>query len=448
MLHHIPQVRTKIQSSALASRLATGALWSIAGGILGKGLVLISFIIIARIIGQEEYGALGMIRSTVMMFALFAGLGIGNTASRYIALYRNIEPRKTSEIYLLSNFTSLVAGLLFALLLYIFAPTVAEKSLEAPELTDSIRLGAAILFFAALHGAQTGALSGFEQFKTISINTTIYGGVQIILLSVGAYFWRIDGVIAAMGLSAFVFWGVNRYSLQQYLSKQPYQKIKLKEISRDTIAVLWQFSLPSIMSMVLTIPVLWYCKTLIVQTSGFSDMANYDVAEQWNIIIMFIPVTLSGIIIPILSNILSEGNMGQFHKTVRINIWVNAPITVAAVLFVSLISSLILKSYGAAFTDIRTFLVLIASTVPNAIAAVLGQIIASKGKMWIGFLLNFVWAIWVVLFSLLLIVNMNYGAFGLALAVLFAYILHVIFSYAYIYPKVKSITVQDSFNEK
>ena len=442
MLNNIQQIRDKIQSSNLAGRLTSGALWSVLGGIFGKGLVLVAFIIIARILGKEEYGALGMIRSTILMFSIFAGLGIGGTASRYIALYRNVEPQKTSEIYLLSCYTALVAGLLVAAILYFFAPMIAENSLKAPQLAVYIRLGAAVLFFSALHGAQTGSLSGFEQFKTISINTIIYGVIQIITLSLGAYLRGIYGVVVAMGFSAFVFWGINQYSLRNYLAKKSYKKIKLREISKDTVSVLWKFSLPSIMSIVLTIPVLWWCKTLIVKTAGFGNLANYDVAEQWNTIIMFIPLTLSGIIIPILSNILSEGNMGQFQKTVRINILINTLITVAAVLFVALLSSLILKSYGAAFTDNRTFLVLIASTIPNAVAAVLGQVIASKGKMWIGFLLNFIWAIWIVLFSVIFITKMNYGALGLALAVLCAYILHVIFSYAYIYPKVKNIKIK------
>lgn len=57
---------------------------------------------------------------------------------------------------------------------------------------------------------------------------------------------------------------------------------------------------------------------------------------------------------------------------------------------------------------------------------VLGQIIASKGKMWIGFGLNSLWALWLILFTFLFITKMNMGALGLAYAMLISYFLHSI----------------------
>ncbi len=432
----LKEVFEKIRSSNIAVRLTSGAFWSLLGNIVGRGLVLLSFIIAARILGKQEYGEMGMIRSTIMMFSVFAGAGIGLTASRYIALYRGTNIRKTQEVYTLSYYFSIGLGLLIAILLCLFAPLIAEKSLHAPQLTNDIRIGAGVLFFIALNSAQNGILLGFELFKPIAFNTSIYGIAQLVFLAIGAYYWGIFGAIAGMGIATIVLWVINQRSIHSKTSKIFIEKIQLRKLSKETISILWKFSLPAAMSSILVIPALWWCKTFVVQTSGFGSIANYDVAEQWNNIILFIPSTLASMIMPILSNILAEGTSSQYKKLVTINILLNAIATTLIALFVCILTAFILKSYGAEFTDKNTFHILILSTIPNAVAAVLGQVIASKGKMWAGFILNLLWALWLILLSLFFIGNLKYGAFGLALAVLCAYILHAIFSYAYMWSRV------------
>jgi O-antigen/teichoic acid export membrane protein len=140
-------------------------------------------------------------------------------------------------------------------------------------------------------------------------------------------------------------------------------------------------------------------------------------------------------LIPILSNTLAEGTKNQYRRIVKINIIINAGITSLLAIVICLFSSVILRFYGAEFTDKIVFAVLILSTIPSAICAVLGQIIASKGKMWAGFTLNFIWAILLVSFSIIFVGKMNFGALGLALAVLCAYILHSLFAYLYMRSK-------------
>jgi O-antigen/teichoic acid export membrane protein len=425
----IKQVIQRIKTSNIAVRLAAGAFWSLLGNIAGKGLILFAFILVAKILGKEPYGELGMIRSTIMMFSVFAGAGIGLTASRYIALYRNTDIQKTHEIYYLSKSVSIIMGSLIAVILCVFAPLIAEQSLHAPHLTGEIRIGAAVLFFTALNSAQNGVLLGFERFKSSAVNIIIAGVIQLLFLTIGAYYWGIAGVIGGMGVGAFILYFLNQYAIRLNISGLVLQQTKIKQICKNTLPILWKFSLPAILSSILVIPALWWCKTLMVQHAGFDHMADYDVAEQWSTIILFIPSTLGGMLVPILSNILAEGTKKQYGKVVKINIMINVMVMSVIVLLICLLTSFILRCYGAEFTDKRTFYLLMLSTIPNAVCAVLGHVIASKGQMWVGFLLNFVWAAWCIVFSILFIDKMNYGSVGLAMAVLAAYILHMVFSF-------------------
>ena len=57
---------------------------------------------------------------------------------------------------------------------------------------------------------------------------------------------------------------------------------------------------------------------------------------------------------------------------------------------------------------------------------VFGQFIASQGKMWIGLLVNSIWALSLLILSYFLVVKYNKGAMGLTLSYLFSYIVHSI----------------------
>lgn len=64
------------------------ASWSVLGSALSRVMMLVASIILARVLTKNDYGALGIIKSTVNMFVVFSGFGIGSTTSRYISLYK------------------------------------------------------------------------------------------------------------------------------------------------------------------------------------------------------------------------------------------------------------------------------------------------------------------------------------------------------------------------
>ena len=81
--------KARITKSPLALRLAQGAFWSLSGAVLARGLGLLATIFVARLLGKEGFGALGLIQSTVGMFGVVAGFGMGMTATKNIAEFLN-----------------------------------------------------------------------------------------------------------------------------------------------------------------------------------------------------------------------------------------------------------------------------------------------------------------------------------------------------------------------
>jgi len=179
-------------------------------------------------------------------------------------------------------------------------------------------------------------------------------------------------------------------------------------------------------------PVMWTCNALLVnQPGGYGQMALFDAAYQWCAAIQFIPVMIGQIVLPILSNLNGRDENDKFRKVLHLNMFLNGGIALVVGIPVILMAPLIMQSYGAGFDRGASVLtVLSISTVLVTFNNVIGQAIASKGKMWTGLFMNSLWAATLLLCGFITI-RLGYGAIGLALANLIAYICHSIWQFAY-----------------
>ena len=138
--------KEKLAESPIYYRLARGAFWSLIGGVASRAFTLISSIIVARILGREGYGEVGMIQSTIGMFGVFAGFGLGSTATKYIAEFRFKDPEKAGRITNLTMIASLIGGGLMMITCLIMSPWLADKTLNRPDLAPVLAAGALLLF--------------------------------------------------------------------------------------------------------------------------------------------------------------------------------------------------------------------------------------------------------------------------------------------------------------
>lgn len=393
-------------------------------------MMLCATILVARMLGKTVYGELGMIQSTVGMFGVFAGFGLGITATKHVAEFRQNDPERAGRIIGLSSLFAFGTGGLMALGLLIFAPWLAEHTINAPHLTGVLRIGAIILFINALNGAQTGALSGFEAFKTIAYVNLFIGFISFPILVCGAYFGGLTGAVWALAVNLCFNWLLNHLALRKEARRYGVP-FTVKYCSQEW-SILWGFSLPAALSGALVGPVNWACNAMLVNRSdGYGEMAIFSAANQWYAILIFIPSLLSNVVLPILSERLGQKDTGRSAKTMFLAIKVNILLLLPLILITSVVSPYIMGLYGEGFRNgWPTLVVVLLMTGFISVQTPVGQIIAASGKMWIGFFMNLGWAIVFILGSLLLV---HKGSFGLATARALAYIFHSIWVISFAY---------------
>lgn len=386
----------RLRSSPLGMRLARGTFWMVAGAVISRMLGLLSSIILARILGKVPFGELGIIQSTVGLFGVFAGLGIGITATKYVAESRELEPARCGRVIGFSLTAALAGGLLAGFGLIIFGGWLAAHTLAAPQLGPLLQVGAGLVVFGALQGAYLGALSGFESFKQVSWVNWMSGLVGVPLAIIATLLAGLDGAVWAMVLQAAAGCVLGHWSLTKETAKAG---VKISfALSPEEWSMLWRFTLPAFLSTLLAAPAGWFSRTLLVnQPGGYGEAALVSAANQWMNLVNFLPWIMGGVLVPIFANLYATNRHAEFTKLLRNNLLLNAGVALTVAIPLIFLSSWILGFYGPGFSEgIPIFILTMICGLFITLNNLLSRAMQSAGRAWIDLTSNALWALVIV----------------------------------------------------
>jgi O-antigen/teichoic acid export membrane protein/SAM-dependent methyltransferase len=407
----------------LGRRMAGGVFWSLAGLLISRGLTLAAFAVAARILGKAGYGELGVLQSTAGVFEVFAGLGTGLTAARYVAEFRDRDPARAGRIIALSELLAVGGGAMVTVVVLLAAPWLAAVLLNAPQLEPQLRIVALLPLFGALNGAQVGGLTALEAFRPLARANLLAGLLGLPVLVAGVVFGGLSGAAAGLVAGAALNCLVNRYTLNRRAQTAGIP-LDYRGAGREW-RILWAFNLPAVLSSLLVGPTQWLCAVLLVnQPNGYTEMGVYTAARQWAFLIALPATRISAVALPMLANLHGNRQSGATRRLLGYNLLLTAGVSSVLAAGMALAAPLILWSYGPAFAAGAPVLATLAgAAVLMAVLDVLGQTLAVAGRMWLGFGLNLAWA------TVLLAGTRAFcpqGAQGLANAMVLAYTFHAV----------------------
>lgn len=426
--------KERLKNSPVAYRLARGAFWSLVGGAISRIFAVLSSIIIARLLGREGYGEMGMVQSTIGMLAVLGGFGLGTTATKYIAQFRCTDIEKVGKIVNLSITLSAIGGGLMMMACVILSPVLTKGTLNRPDLAPLLSAASLLLFVSILNEVQFAVLAGFEAFRKIA-RINILQGISAPFLTVPCVMlYGIPGAIAALTISAALGLIMCCVALASECNKH-HILCRYDASVWGEWQILWKFALPAMISALMVAPATWIANTILVnQQGGYGELGLFNAANQWRIIVMFIPGLLTAAMLPVLSETHGRTDLSDFRQTVALNLrvtWVIAlPLTVVAVLLGKPMAALFGKQFSGASAII---MVLMIATFFNVVNGTVGSALAGSGRMWTGTVMNMGWAASLLMSAFLLVPS--HGGLGLALAYLFAYVVHTIWVMVYVETK-------------
>lgn len=378
--------------SDIIERIFKGSFWVILGNVTSKIIVLISSVIVLRIIGEEQYGRFGLIRSTVNTFALMGSMGIGLASTKIIA--EKAQDKKVIKAFIGNVLkVSCLLSMLVGSLVFIFSSAMATF-IGQDDLILSFQFSSILIFAISIQGTLIGIMSGLERFKELSKGILIGSLIGLFLQVLGSMYYGVEGSV--LGLMSqfvssslfFVFFLKKKYDF-------PFIKasiFELKKYSKDFMNI----SLPAALSGLLVSPIIWLSNTIVSgSVDGFRGMALVDISMQWHQLALFIPLSLSQIVLPILSANIED--KFTFRVSYRFNLGITLCISFLICVAISLLSSFILRYYGSSFLEYRlVFLLFLWSVLPLSYNNMIAKVMIAKSKVWYSLLSNILWGVFLI----------------------------------------------------
>lgn len=411
-----------METSSLASRLVRGTFWSLVGSILSRLLGLLASIIVARIIGKVGMGELGIVQSTVGMFSVFAGLGLGLAATKHVAEHKVVNPRLVGETIGLLSLVSWTSGSVMTLLVFLLTPWLAQHTIAAPQLAPELRVGTLLLFLGVINGVQTGVLSGFEAFKTIARINLICGLANFPILVGGAYFFGMPGTVWGLVINQALNCGLNYLAVRR--EALAVGAVVTYRHAHKHWSLLWQFGLPGMLSGLIYGPVNWGTSTMLVnQPNGYAEMGILNVTNNWFQAAVYLPNMLGQVLLPVLAGYTAAKNRAGLNRALILATCANGLLVLPVITLGCFLSRPIMGLYGPGFAEGWLVLVLVLMTAAVVViqAPVTDRLVATS-QMWAYLLAHIVWALACVGLCWLLVPAQ--GSAGLVGARLIAYILN------------------------
>jgi O-antigen/teichoic acid export membrane protein len=410
----------QISTSLIARRLASGATWGIAGGLASRAVTLLGSVVAARLLGQTRFGAVGVVQSTAAMFQVFGAYALGLTATKYVAQYKDEQPKRAGRALTLGFFGAVIVGLLTAATMLIGAGWLSNSVLS-PELKGPLRIASALLFLGAVQGVQNGALIGFEAFKRLATLNVISAISGSLILVAGVVLGGVEGAIwgLAGGMAVTVVVGHHLVRIEGIAHRV---RIEVDGMLSET-RILWTFSLPAVLSGLLVAPVAWGCNALLVnQPNGYSEMGVLNAANQWYAALLFLPGVIGQATLPILADRWASSRRNEQVSVLSMAVAANAVVAVPLAVVLSIAGRWIMALYGAEYTQHWPVLTITIWTAAiTAIEAPLAQALVAGGRMWLACTVNLVWGALTLALTFMFV---SYGAVGVASARAGAYLIH------------------------
>lgn len=404
-------------TNSLRHRFHVGIIWNLVATVFNQGSTFLTNIVIANLLGRQRFGEYAIVLSTTQVVSSLAGLGMGYTATKYLAEFRSTNKERAGEILGFCSSVAVKTGALTAGAFLLLAPIIATNVLHAPELTNVLRLGAGVIFFAALAGYYTGALAGLEEYRILGIAGVMAGGLYLIVCVGAAFSLGLAGAVGGLLVSGMLQCLILHYLFSK--ARARHELVSTYKGLRRERRIIVKWVVPGLLHSLTALPALWLSQVFLTrQPGGFAELALYSAAYSLTVIVLFLPNVTQMVGMSLINNLRGIGDALEHRRVFWMNLRFTLMVGVIGACGIGLFGRLLLRAFGPSFTSaLPTLLILLAATIPELLTYAANQVIQSNEKGWLAvFAVNLPRDLLILTAAYLL--TPKYGAAGLALAYL------------------------------
>ena len=379
-------------------QLLSGTAWSAGGSLLGRLFGFVGTIIGARLLGVAGFGAFSFVQSTVSVVNAYAGIGVGTTATRYVASQGQDEAaaRSVSQKLIFFGF---LAATVAAIAVGAGATWIAATLLNRPELVSAVRAAAFLVLVGVAWESVQGAMSGYREFARIALCTAIAGIVGLTAIVLLTPVFHLTGFILAQAIASLAAIGVG---LSVLARRWQTQRARSGD-GGERLGVMLRFGAVFVASNAVLAPVMWLVAwRLSALPNGLEGLGFWGAAHQLKNFVGLLPGLVSQVALPMLAFHSGKQQGLEFRSTLRSSVLISGVAVLPLGILLMLFAVPLLSLFGADFRGgaglacaviAGSICHLFAMPIVHALTIGNVNLIAIVNLIWAGVLLAIVWSL-------------------------------------------------------
>lgn len=392
-------------------------MWNTTAVVFNQGSTFAANLLLANVLGRTGFGAYAIVLSTMQAVAQLASLGMGSTATRYVAEYRVAHRSRAEAILGFTMAVAFASAAVASLALLIGSSWIATHVLKAAQLSGLLRVAGLSTLFAVVNGYLMGALSGLERFPSLGRANAFAGLLYVSAAALGGLGWGVGGAVWGLALS-----GGGQTMLLYAAFKRGLEAAQLvphtSGLGNDR-AIVTRWVVPGILGGFTSTAALWGVQALLTRSpDGLAGVAIYGAAYNLMTIVLFLPNVANSVGMTLINNVLGARDEEQYKRFFWHNMKATFGVVTIGATVLALLGHFFLRLYGRTFEPgYLPLLILLAAAIPESVTIALSQIVLAQERIWRSiFVINVPRDLLLIAFALILIPS--YGILGASLAYL------------------------------
>ncbi len=354
--------------------------------LIGKVLVYVYRVIIARYFGAETYGLYSLAIMVTAWFSLIASLGFSEGLTRYLPLLRG--KKETENAKYIFKFTTkilIISSILLRIILFLSSELIAVQIFHNVKLIIYLKFFSLAVPLIVLGTPFNAALRSYERTTWHSLIAYVFHNIASVLLILILLSLKLTAMAIIFSyLFGLLVTFVSSYSISRYLLPSLYKKNLIANNEKKALSSEFiRYSLPLLFASFVGIFYSWVDSFSLGYLKTAVEVGLYNAAMPIAMLLGIAPELFMQLFFPLINKEYAKNNLYAIKEiSKQVNKWIfiiNIPAMVLVFIFPEVVINVLFgKEYIAASTALR-FLSL-SSFLLSIFVPVSRKIIQMKGK--------------------------------------------------------------------
>jgi O-antigen/teichoic acid export membrane protein len=361
--------------------------FGIAAAVFNQGATFLGNLLVARVLGVDQFGAFTVVQVTVVSLATIMQLSLWLTTTHFMAQSLALGSERAGQVLATLQWIARVLATVSVLVVLAGSGWYSAAVFEDSALQVALVAASGVVAGSILYSHQAGALVGLQAFRQHALAALVPAVVQLASVFVGAKLYGHVGALVGLSFGAVVRCIFAGAALRAALRTRDIPK------RRPDVRAMWRelvsFAAPASANSLTYAGAAWVASGIIVQQHGMAGFALYAACLNIRTMVMFVPLQANTVSVALLSRIFAAEDPTAFRRGYWSNLGMLVLTSALFALIISWFSGEVLAFYGREFVNGREILMtLMIGCVFEAAGYGITQSYSSRGRMWTMFFLG------------------------------------------------------------